>query len=182
MFARTPRLTLRPAWAEDAPAFAAAIAHEAVATRLASVPWPYPPEDAVERLGRVPAPGEAMRLILAHDLAPAPTLVGAIGIGACDEGFELGYWLTPSAWGRGYAVEAGQAMLGMARYALGHRQLSASHALDNPASRAVLDRLGFVATGRVVLRDMRALGTAIPTVQCVIDLTDATDAPVRLAA
>lgn len=38
MFARTSRLTLRPAWPEDAPAIAAAIAHEAVVMKLGSVP------------------------------------------------------------------------------------------------------------------------------------------------
>ena len=41
MFARTERLTLRPGWPEDAPARAAAIAHEAIVRKLASAPWPY---------------------------------------------------------------------------------------------------------------------------------------------
>ena len=46
MFARTERLTLRPAWAEDAPALAAAIGHEEVARMLARVPYPYTLADA----------------------------------------------------------------------------------------------------------------------------------------
>ena len=41
MFARTPRLLLRPGFPEDAPALAAAIADEAIARNLANVPWPY---------------------------------------------------------------------------------------------------------------------------------------------
>lgn len=46
MFARTKRLTLRPGWPEEAPALRDAIAHEAVAMRLARCPWPYALEDA----------------------------------------------------------------------------------------------------------------------------------------
>jgi RimJ/RimL family protein N-acetyltransferase len=37
---------------------------------------------------------------------------GAAGLDA-DE-YEIGWWLRPSAWGRGYAVESGSAMLGEA--------------------------------------------------------------------
>src|SRR5690606_4449572 len=46
MFARTPRLLLRPGWKEDAPAVAEAIGEFAVAGKLARVPWPYRIEDA----------------------------------------------------------------------------------------------------------------------------------------
>ena len=41
MFARTERLLLRPGWAEDAPALAAAIADEMIVRNLATAPWPY---------------------------------------------------------------------------------------------------------------------------------------------
>ena len=58
-------------------------------------------------------------LILAHE-APAPRIVGGIGIhGDGDGGHELGYWLNPGAWGRGYATEAGRAVVDIARYGLG---------------------------------------------------------------
>ena len=53
-------------------------------------------------------------------------------------GHELGYWLTPDAWGRGYATEAGEAVLAMARHALGLQRLDARHFVDNPASGRVL--------------------------------------------
>ena len=46
MFARTPRLLLRPGFPEDAPALAGAIADEAIARNLAVVPWPYTLRDA----------------------------------------------------------------------------------------------------------------------------------------
>ena len=46
MFARTPRLLLRPGFPEDAPALAAAIADEAIVRNLAIAPWPYRMRDA----------------------------------------------------------------------------------------------------------------------------------------
>ena len=46
MFARTPRLLLRPGFPEDAPALVSAIADEAIARGLANVPWPYRMRDA----------------------------------------------------------------------------------------------------------------------------------------
>jgi len=46
MFARTPRLLLRPGFAEDAPALAMAIGDEAIVRNLAVVPWPYTLRDA----------------------------------------------------------------------------------------------------------------------------------------
>ena len=46
MFARTKRLTLRPAWPEDAPAIVRAIGHEEVVRMLSKVPWPYRLADA----------------------------------------------------------------------------------------------------------------------------------------
>lgn len=147
MFARTPRLTLRPAWPEDAPRLAAAIGHEAVVTKLSRVPWPYTPDHAAEFLSRRQAQGELFCLILAHD-APAPRLIGGIGLHPTGEDTEIGYWLTPAAWGRGYATEAGRAVVDMARRALGLKRLVSAHHADNAASGRVLRKLGFHETGR----------------------------------
>ncbi len=148
MFARTQRLTLRPGWPEDAPALAAAIAHEAVVMKTSRVPWPYTVADAEYWLGMEAAPGNHLMLILAHDRGPAPELVGGIGLHGDDGQLEIGYWLTPAAWGRGYATEAGRAVLGMARHALGLSRLFGRHMVDNPASGQVLRKLGFQRTGQ----------------------------------
>ncbi|OWK30944.1 GNAT family N-acetyltransferase [Sphingomonas mucosissima] len=143
MFARTKRLTLRPGWPEEAETLAGAIAHEAVATKLAHVPWPYTVADAEAFLALPHRPNDARFLILSHEGA-YPVLVGGIGLSALAPGVaEFGYWLTPSAWGRGYATEAGRAVVQTARHSLPLRQLHARHHLDNPSSRRVLDKLGF---------------------------------------
>jgi RimJ/RimL family protein N-acetyltransferase len=148
MFARTKRLTLRPGWPEDAPAVARAIGHEEVVRMLARVPWPYRLADAEDFLARPRAATEIHLMILTHEQADAaPRLVGAIGVAPQPEGHELGYWLTPDAWGRGYATEAGRAVVAMARHGLGLKRLVSCHFIDNPASGRVLAKLGFRPTG-----------------------------------
>ena len=148
MFARTHRLTLRPGWPEDAPALAAAIGHEAVVMKTSRVPWPYTLAHAEAWLGNAPRDGEHPLLVFAHDRGERPELVGGIGLHGGDGQLEIGYWLTPAAWGRGYATEAGRAVLGMARHALGLRRLLGRHLVDNPASGQVLRKLGFRAMGQ----------------------------------
>ena len=77
----------------------------------------------------------------------APLLVGACGLQRRPSGaVELGYWVARAHWGRGFATEAGRALIEIA-YTLGLAQLEASHFVDNPASGRVLEKLGFVATG-----------------------------------
>ncbi|HET9336851.1 MAG TPA: GNAT family N-acetyltransferase, partial [Sphingomicrobium sp.] len=49
-------------------------------------------------------------------------------------------------WGKGFATEAGRALIDIAK-ALKLPRLEASHFLDNPASGRVLEKLGFKPTG-----------------------------------
>jgi len=150
MFARTKRLTLRPGWPEDAAAIAQAIGHEDVVTKLSRVPWPYTEANAAEWLAMPRAKDNVSLSILAHEEA-TPRLVGGIGIHPAEDlgGHEIGYWLTPDAWGRGYATEAGRAVLGIAQFAMGLKSLRSRYFVDNPASGNVLKKLGFRPVGRI---------------------------------
>ncbi len=182
MFARTPRLTLRPGWPEDAPALTNAIAHEAVAFKLARLPWPYTVDHAADWLSQTSRPGEVSRVILAHEGGHV-RLVGGIGIHLDGDAHEIGYWLTPDAWGRGYATEAGHAMLGIARYGMGLKRLTSGHFMDNLASGRVLAKLGFRNTG-VEMRHCLALGIDKPcaTLECALEDQGSCDDPERMAA
>jgi RimJ/RimL family protein N-acetyltransferase len=170
MFARTKRLTLRPGWPEDAAALSRAIGHEAVVRMLAQAPWPYARGDAEAFLARPRSVGEVFLLILSHE-ADYPRIVGGIGIQPeAGGGHELGYWLTPDAWGRGYATEAGRATVAIARHALGLRRLVSGHFTDNPASGRVLRKLGFMPTGRTAARYSAARGAEVPCALFELDL------------
>ena len=167
MFVRTPRLTLRPGWPEDAPALHAAIAHESVIRNLSGPPWPYRLEDAVAELSVPHAPAQLRMLIFRHD-GRRVSLIGGVGIGPVeDEPMAFGCWLAPSAWGRGYATEAGRAALDCARM-LGIRHVTAAHPADNPASGRVLRRLGFRPVGRSE-RYSRGRGRTVACIELAID-------------
>lgn len=164
MFARTPRLLLRPGWIEDAPALAAAIGDEAIVRNLARAPWPYGEAEAREFLSSW-AQGPLPRFVMLQRTAAEPRLIGCIGMDQmADGGTELGYWIARRWWGLGYATEAGRHMVELAR-ALGIRELRAGHFVDNPASGAVLRKLGFRPTGQIVPRESRARGAPVPTIE-----------------
>lgn len=167
MFARTQRLTLRPGWPEDAPALARAIGHESVVTKLARAPWPYREEDARDFLALPASPRGARLLIWAHDAAGEPRLVGGIALEPDGDAAEFGYWLTPDAWGRGYATEAGRAVIAVARHSLPLRRLTAGWFVDNPASGRVLAKLGFRSIGR---RWTHSLGRGHPVESVKVEL------------
>lgn len=182
MFARTPRLTLRPPWREDAPALGQAIAHPGVVTMLGRAPWPYTHEDAHAFAGRDRPGDDPVFLILAHE-GVGVRLVGGIGIDRFErETPELGYWLTPSAWGRGYATEAGRAVVALARETLRLPRLASGHFVDNAASGRVLHKLGFRPTGRVERRPCRARGTRVDCAIYSLDLAGESDGDMRIAA
>ena len=170
MFARTPRLLLRPGWSEDAPALYAAIADEAIVRNLAQAPWPYSLADAEAFLARERDPHDAACLVYLRT-ADAPRLIGGIGFGPqADGGKELGYWIARPFWGRGFATEAGQAVIANARDSLRLKRLAAGHFVDNPASGRVLARLGFRPTGQIVRRHSAGRGAEAPCRLFELDL------------
>lgn len=146
MFARTGRLMLRPGWPEDAQALHAALNDEAVARNLCHLPWPLDARDVLACLSKKPDP-RFPELLLFRRTAGAPRLVGGCRIADHAAGPELRYWIGRASWGLGYATEAVNALLGMAR-SLGHRRLIAHHLVDNRASARVLEKAGFHPTGR----------------------------------
>ncbi|MEK7343047.1 MAG: GNAT family N-acetyltransferase [Pseudomonadota bacterium] len=160
MFARTPRLLLRPGWMEDAPALAQAINDPAVARNLARVPSPYTRADA-EAFLSLPQDSRLPRLLAFTRTKGAPRLIGGCGIHVDEEGRpELGYWIARPYWGLGFATEAGRAVLSMAR-AAGVTGMRAGHFIDNPASGNVLRKLGFRHNGETRPLFSLARGAAV---------------------
>jgi RimJ/RimL family protein N-acetyltransferase len=157
MFARTERLLLRPGWAEDAPALARAIADEVIVRNLAKAPWPYGVADAAAGLAAATDPGLPRFLILERTDG-APRLVGSCSLHPRPSGaVEMGYWIARADWNRGFATEAGEALVAIAR-ALRLPRIEAAHFVDNPASGRVLEKLGFRDTGLTAPRHSCARG------------------------
>lgn len=151
MFARTPRLLLRPGWQEDAHALHTAMADEGIVRNLASAPWPYEKSHAEAFLAREQDP--RLPVFLAFNRTRGrPLLVGGCGIGRREDGsLELGYWIARPYWGLGFATEATRAVMHIAR-ASGLTGIGCSHFVDNPASGRVMRKIGFRPTGEFVRR------------------------------
>jgi [ribosomal protein S5]-alanine N-acetyltransferase len=78
-------------------------------------------------------------------------LVGEAGLKPLeDKGpeVEIGYAFGPPWWGRGYATEAGRAILDVAFGTLGLERVVAVTADDNVGSQRVIAKLGFTPAGR----------------------------------
>lgn len=181
MFARTERLLLRPGWAEDAPALAAAIADEAIVRNLASAPWPYGLKEAEAFLASPRDPVLPTFLVFVRSKAE-PELVGSCGLARRPSGaVELGYWIARAHWGKGYATEAATHLLEISR-TLGIPRLEASHVIDNAASARVLEKLGFIPTGLTAPRMSCARGREVMTRMMRRSLVQRGEAEAPLAA
>ena len=174
MYARTPRLLLRPGFPEDAPALATAIGDRVIVRNLAVVPWPYTLRDAEAFLASPRDPVLPSLLIFERTDA-APELVGSCGLGRRPSGaVEMGYWIARRHWGRGIATEACWALIDIA-LTLGLASLEASHFVDNPASGRVLEKLGFEPVGIVAPRMSCARGEEVPARLMRLQLTARAD-------
>jgi RimJ/RimL family protein N-acetyltransferase len=171
-------LLLRPGWAEDAPALAAAIADEQIVRNLATAPWPYGLKEAEAFLAAPRDPALPTFLLFARTDA-APELIGSCGLGRRPSGaVELGYWIARAHWGQGYATEAAKQLIEIAQ-TLGLTRLEGSHFIDNPASGRVLEKLGFIPTGLTAPRMSCARGVEATSRLLRLSLVQK---PVRLAA
>ena len=181
MFTRTERLLLRPGWAEDAPALAAAIADERIVRNLATAPWPYRLRDAEAFLAQPRDPVLPSFLIFERTDGE-PRLIGSCGLGRRPSGaVELGYWIARPFWGRGFATEASSALIDIVR-ALRLPGIQASHFIDNPASGRVLEKLGFEPLGIIALRLSCGRGEEAPARMFRLELDRAEQAEEVLAA
>ena len=149
----TERLILRPLVPEDAEALHRLVNDWEVTRNLAVVPFPYPRELADEWIAVHPRiAGRWQRLRTRHHRprrrARAP--------GGCRrpahrcarrDAAALGYWVGRRFWGHGVATEAAGRLARWALANLDLDRLEAGVITDNPASAAVLRRIGFRQTG-----------------------------------
>lgn len=153
----TPRLTLRHFVASDAAPVTELVSDWDVARMLARVPHPYSVDDAQASFAAQPearAKGAEypFAITTAHD-----GVIGSIGIHrrGGDGEFTLGYWVGRPFWKRGYATEAGAALLAHATEDLGVTHFHSEHFVENETSGRVLRKLDFAYTGEV--RSMHCL-------------------------
>lgn len=150
-------LRLRPFADSDASRVREACADERSQRWLNRLPSPYTEDDARTWIGTHAeklATGAAVTWAVTD---PADDLVvGAIDVFDIDEhDAEVGYWTHPAARGRGVMRAALPVVTDWAFAELGLRRVKASAAVDNAASRHVIESAGFNQTG------VERLGTAL---------------------
>lgn len=143
-YIRTARLRLTPVTDGDPDEIAETLGNYDVARWLGRVPYPYGPADA--RAFIAANRDGAGRVWFIHDDAG---LAGGIGI---DD--ELGYWLARRAWGRGYATEAGDAVIDAHFADPAADMLRSNHFPGNERSANVLRKLGFRPAGTRAVRSL----------------------------
>ncbi|MBR4459099.1 MAG: GNAT family N-acetyltransferase [Clostridia bacterium] len=74
--------------------------------------------------------------------------------GTDGDGIEIGYFISPGHWNRGYATEALRAAIG-ALAAMGFRRVEAGCFEENPASGRVMEKCGMRPLGRASLLPYR---------------------------
>lgn len=131
-----------------------------VVRRLGRLPFPYTDADAHYFLESV----VTKELCWAITDGNSGAFLGAVGLNPEGNAPELGYWLGRGHWGRGIATEAAGVVVRAAFEAFGFARLVAGYFVDNPVSGRVLQKTGFVETGRGE-RHCVALRRSVPSVE-----------------
>lgn len=146
----TDRLVLRRYAASDVPRLIDLADDIRVAQNLPRMPHPYTQKEADDLLER-----QAEMWAGARDRPwaielPGEGLIGMMGLHRGTrmnledkDLWQLSYWLGFPYWGKGYATEAGRAVLAELERAEGCQDVTAGYALKNPNSGHVLEKLGF---------------------------------------
>ena len=149
----TDRLILRGFELADAPEVQRLAGDRAIADTTAEIPHPYPDGAAEHWIATHAGAFErGTGVCFAVTLKESGTLVGSMsvmGINRRHSRAELGYWIGREFWNRGYATEAAAAALRYGFDELGLNRIFAHHLVRNPASGAVLRKIGMAHEGRI---------------------------------
>ena len=152
---RTPRLIIRPFEPDDVEAFWTRRNDPEVA-RYQTWTLPFPRERAeklVEGVMAMDGPASDEWWMGTVALVDTGEVIGDVAINLTWDSrcSEIGYSLAKEHWGKGYAVEAGEAMVEYLFETVGVTRISGMLHPDNPASAMVLERLGFLFEGHTRL-------------------------------
>lgn len=148
----TENCRIAPLHADDACALAS-ITDASVTSQVHFLPAPFTEADARALIARSGG-GDVFHAV--RDASGAE-LNGVIGVHRRGEQYEIGYWFAARARGRGLATEAVRAVIDALVASRPGCAIVAECHPGNDRSRALLHRVGFVATGRAGRRPGRML-------------------------
>lgn len=141
---------LRPFGPADAEDVQRIVSRHEIADTTLSIPHPYPEGSAEAWIAQHETERrEGRGVVFAIVRRSDNRLVGAVGLGVNrqHDHAELGYWIDPAEWNRGYATEAGAAILDFGFAELGLHRIQARHFVRNPQSGRVMEKLGMRREG-----------------------------------
>lgn len=149
----TKRLILRGFELADAADVQRLAGEKAIADGTAQIPHPYPDGVAEHWIATHPENFECGEGVsFAITLRDTGELIGSMSLMAINKRHrraELGYWIGTPYWNRGYCSEAAAAAVRYGFTELGLHRIFAIHLVDNPASGAVLRKIGMQPEGRL---------------------------------
>ncbi|MGK5594246.1 MAG: GNAT family N-acetyltransferase [Parachlamydiaceae bacterium] len=153
----TSRLHLRNAREQDVEDIALfAGQYEVVEMMNGSIPYPYEVEEArkwVDKHVKDNSLSPAISWIIAS--SDNGQLIGSIQLRRNQKQARLSYWIAKPYWGKGFAAEAGRAIIDFGFKNLGLEKIEAEHFRRNPASGRVLNKLNFEFVCSIRKRDNR---------------------------
>lgn len=149
----TPRLSLRPPCDEDLDGLWPLVSDPRLTTFLAWEPHRNRDEtrSMISSLAASQQPGKSFHWVVRRS-GEVVGLVSLIDVRRTHRSWtwnraELAYWIGPESQGRGYATEAAEAVIRFGFGPLGLHKIVVYHAVDNPPSGRVVQKLGFRLVG-----------------------------------
>ena len=149
---KTGRLLLRPFVLADAPAVQRLAGAREIADTTLLIPHPYPDGAAENFINGVAKEWlEGKTSVFAITFADTGKLCGSIGlmIESKYSRAEMGYWVGVPFWGQGICTEPARGLLQFGFGTLNLNRIHAHHFARNPASGAVLRKLGMKHEGHL---------------------------------
>lgn len=143
-------ISLRRAMQVDARRLAEAGNYPAIAGSMISMPSPFRPEDAEAWIALTLERSRVDGYVIADDMEGS--IVGAAELRDIEiehRQAEASFWITPAAWGRGFASAALLQLTQIAFDRHGLNRVYAYHMVRNPSSGRVMAKCGFQLEGRL---------------------------------
>jgi len=143
----TSRLELMVPYKEQAGELSTLANNKVISERLATMPYPYGCDDALNWITAVQQMESGAAFIVV--LKTSGQIIGCCGCGPTDKSDEIdfGYWIGVDFWGHGYATEAASAVLNHVLYKDRFEVITTDYQTDNLASACILKKLGFQVVG-----------------------------------